>query len=448
MKKFFISLFAACTLVSLTACDGLITKAVTSILNKAGSDSTKTSDENDKDVKMRFSACERQDDGQTSNGAYSALDVSLAVPEGEGEAQHNVARGIRAICDRSPVAEELGKASADASIEGVADYYASAFKKGLKTGKVYPLCTYSLRISEKFQNKVGVVFSVTTGVWGNGGPWEYDTFVRFSDGNVLDSKNMINISKTQLRALVKKYGAEELSTMMSVEEGDYQVMPTADGKANLHISMGGHFFEDVEVPEEEITSYLTAEGKAVFESDGSTPAQQSQTQQSTTTNAAAEAFTLTNGKLGPIQTGQRFANIPATYEGLYDKYAYKKETMWGEGGDEWEEEYYQFTKAGKKIFRVLIYDGKIGSIELQAGSASIIKTQEGFYVGYPARTLFTKKRMEWTTYYEGTAFATSGHYTYYVNDSDLNTDSPDKVSDFKPNAKISMIVYSHNVESY
>lgn len=448
MKKFFISLFAACTLVSLTACDGLITKAVTSILNKAGSDSTKTSDENDKDVKMRFSACERQDDGQTSNGAYSALDVSLAIPEGEGEAQHNVARGIRAICDRSPVAEELGKAPADASIEGVADFYASAFKKGLKTGKVYPLCTYSLRISEKFQNKVGVVFSVTTGVWGNGGPWEYDTFVRFSDGNVLDSKNMINISKTQLRALVKKYGAEELSTMMSVEEGDYQVMPTADGKANLHISMGSHFFEDVEVPEEEITSYLTAEGKAVFEADGSTPAQQSQTQQNTTTNAAAEAFTLTNGKLGPIQTGQRFANIPATYEGLYDKYAYKKETMWGEGGDEWEEEYYQFTKAGKKIFRVLIYDGKIGSIELQAGSASIVRTQEGFYVGYPARTLFTKKRMEWTTYYEGTAFATSGHYTYYVNDSDLNTDSPDKVSDFKPNAKISMIVYSHNVESY
>lgn len=448
MKKFFISLFAACTLVSLTACDGLITKAVTSILNKAGSDSTKTSDENDKDVKMRFSACERQDDGQTSNGAYSALDVSLAIPEGEGEAQHNVARGIRAICDRSPVAEELGKAPADASIEGVADFYASAFKKGLKTGKVYPLCTYSLRISEKFQNAVGVVFSVTTGVWGNGGPWEYDTFVRFSDGNVLDSKDLINISKTQLRALVKKYGAEELSTMMSVEEGDYQVMPTADGKANLHISMGSHFFEDVEVPEEEITSYLTAEGKAVFEADGSTPAQQSQTQQSTTTNAAAEAFTLTNGKLGPIQTGQRFANIPATYEGLYDKYARKVETKWDEDG-EWTEEFYQFTQNGKDIFRVYYDDNKrITSITLQEGSASIVKTQEGFYVGYPARTLFTKKPMEWTTYFQGTTFATSGHYTYSVNDEDLNTEIPYKVSDFKPNAKIRMIVYSHNVESY
>lgn len=441
MKNLIISIFTISALMTLTACGG--SSSNNSIITGSGDEN-----QNDKDDKMLFSTCERQDDGQTSDGAYAALDVSLAVPEGEGTAQRNVASGIRAICDRSPVAEELGKAPADASIKDIADFYASAFKKGLKTGKVYPLCTYSLRISEKFQNAVGVVFSVTTGVWGNGGPWEYDTFVRFSDGNVLDSKDLINISKTQLRALVKKYGSEELSTMMSVEEGDYQVMPTADGKANLHISMGGHFFEDVEVPEEEITSYLTAEGKAVFEADGSTPAQQSQTQQSTTTNAAAEAFTLTNGKLGPIQTGQRFANIPATYEGLYDKYAYKKETMWGEGGDEWEEEYYQFTKAGKKIFRVLIYDGKIGSIELQAGSASIIKTQEGFYVGYPARTLFTKKRMEWTTYYEGTAFATSGHYTYYVNDSDLNTDSPDKVSDFKPNAKISMIVYSHNVESY
>lgn len=265
MKKLFISLFAVSTLMTLTACEGAATKVVTNFLNKAGSDSKNPNDENGKDAGMQFSACERQDDGQTPDGAYAELDVSLPVPKGEGDAQRNVARGIRAICDRSPVAEELGKASADASIESVADYYASAFKKGLKTGKVYPMCTYSLHISEKFQNKVGVVFCVTTGVWGNGGPWEYDTFVRFSDGNVLDSKDLIYIPKTQLRALVKKYGTEELSTYMSVEEEDYQVMPAADGKVNLHVSMGSHFFENVEVPKEEIVPYLTEEGKAVFE---------------------------------------------------------------------------------------------------------------------------------------------------------------------------------------
>ncbi len=180
-----------------------------------------------------------------------------------------------------------------------------------------------------------------------------------------------------------------------------------------------------------------------------TPVQRTQTPQRSATQVAAKTFTLTNGKLGPIQTGVRFANIPATYAGLYDKYTYKKETMGGEGGDEWEEEYYQFTKAGKKIFRVLIFDGKIGSIELQEGSSGIIKTQEGFYVGYPARTLFTKKSMQWDTYYEGTTFGTSGHYTYYVNDADLNnTDTPYKVSDLKPNAKICMIVYNHNVGTY
>ena len=176
--------------------------------------------------------------------------------------------------------------------------------------------------------------------------------------------------------------------------------------------------------------------------------QRTQVQQRSISQPATKTFTLMNGKLGPVQTGVKFANIPATYSGLYDKYIYKKELMGGEGGDEWEEEYYQFTKGGKKIFRVLIYDGKIVSIELQEGSSGIVKTQEGYHVGYPARTLFTKKRMEWITYYEGTSFATSGHYTYYVNSDDLINIEPTNVNHFKPNAKVCMITYSHNVESY
>ncbi len=442
MKNLIISIFTISALMTLTACGG--SSSNNSIITGSGDEN-----QNDKDDKMLFSTCERQDDGQTSDGAYAALDVSLAVPEGEGTAQRNVASGIRAICDRSPVAEELGKAPADASIKDIADFYASAFKKGLKTGKVYPMCTYSLRISEKFQNKVGVVFSVTTGVWGNGGPWEYDTFVRFSDGKVLDSKDLIKIPETKLRALVKKYDSEEISTYMSVEEGGYQVMPAANGKVCLHVSTGSHFFEDVEVPKEEVDPYLTAEGKAVFDAQSKdTPIQQTQTQQNTATETEAEGFTLTDGKLGPIQTGVRFANIPATYAGLYDKYARKTETKWDEDG-EWTEEFYQFTKAGKNIFRVYIDEGKkITTIELQAGSSTIVKTQEGFYVGYPARTLFTKKPMEWTTYFQGTAFATSGHYTYVVNDEDLNNDAPYKVSDFKPTAKIRSICYQHEVYNY
>lgn len=176
--------------------------------------------------------------------------------------------------------------------------------------------------------------------------------------------------------------------------------------------------------------------------------QRTQVQQRSTTQPAAKTFTLMNGKLGPVQTGVKFANIPATYSGLYDKYTRKTETMADEDG-EWTIEYYQFTKAGKNIFRANIDAGKIVSITLQAGSASIVKTQEGFYVGYSARTLFTKKRMEWNTYFQGTCFATSGHYTYEVNDEDLNnTDIPYKVADFKPNAKISSITYQHSIGEY
>lgn len=171
--------------------------------------------------------------------------------------------------------------------------------------------------------------------------------------------------------------------------------------------------------------------------------QRTQVQQSTTTQAATTTFTLVNGKLGPVQVGSKFANIPATYAGLYDKYIHETQTMEDMDG-EWTVEYYQFTKAGKNVFRVDLDDTKkISSITLQEGSSSLVKTPDGFYVGYPARTLFTKKRMEWSTYYDGCTFATSGNFTYKVNDEDLvNIDIPQNVNHFKPTAKVSSIIYS------
>ena len=177
--------------------------------------------------------------------------------------------------------------------------------------------------------------------------------------------------------------------------------------------------------------------------------QRTTAQRPATQAAAAKTFTLTNGKLGPVQTGVKFANIPATYAGLYDKYTRKVETMADEDG-EWTTEYYQFTKAGKKVFRVNLDDSKkISSITLQEGSAAIVKTPEGYHVGYLARTLFAKKRMQWENYYTGTVFASSGHYSFEVNSDDLlNTDIPTKAGDFKPTAKICSITYVHTVESY
>lgn len=172
---------------------------------------------------------------------------------------------------------------------------------------------------------------------------------------------------------------------------------------------------------------------------------QAQTPQRTAQSAqtAAKTFVLTDGKLGPVQVGQKFANIPAAFAGLYDKYTRKVETMADMDG-EWTVEYYLFTLAGKPIFRVDVDDNKtITMLTLQSGSSAIVKTQEGFHVGYSVRSLFAKKRMEWSTYYEGEAFATSGHYTYKMSSDDLiNTDIPQNANQVKPTAKLTAIIYS------
>lgn len=156
---------------------------------------------------------------------------------------------------------------------------------------------------------------------------------------------------------------------------------------------------------------------------------------------ASNAFVLGNGKLGPIQIGKSISQLPKSVTGLYDKFVYKKEVHESDMEDNWTEEYYLFTKGGKTIIRTDVEGKKITSIVLE-GASSFIKTAEGLYVGYSAQELFKKKRMEWETYYEGTTFATNGHYTYYVNSDDVpNTDIPSKASDFKPSAKIMRIVY-------
>lgn len=152
-------------------------------------------------------------------------------------------------------------------------------------------------------------------------------------------------------------------------------------------------------------------------------------------------FTLNNGKLGSIQIGQNYSSLPKSYAGLYDKYTYKKMVHESDMEDDWVEEYLLFTNNGKEVFRTGVENRKITSITLERGG-SFIKTSEGFYVGCPVRELLAKKRMQWENYYEGYVFATSGHYTYYVNSDDVpNTDIPEKASDFKSTAKLMRITY-------
>lgn len=156
---------------------------------------------------------------------------------------------------------------------------------------------------------------------------------------------------------------------------------------------------------------------------------------------AATAFVLDKGKLGPIEMGKARASLPEKEEGLYDSFRYKKETMSDMDG-EWEEELLYFNKGGKDIVSARLEGGKIAAISLLEGS-EFITTPDGFHVGYNARELFNKLKVEWETYFEGYAFASKGGYTYYVDSRDVpDNDLPQKATDLRADAPVVKIVYS------
>ena len=102
-----------------------------------------------------------------------------------------------------------------------------------------------------------------------------------------------------------------------------------------------------------------------------------------------------------------------------------------------------FIKNGKEIVSVGVDDGKVTSFWVGKG-ASFIRTVSGFHVGSLAREFFRKNpKMNWAPiFYENCVEATSKDYIYTMDIEDLiNTDTPRRAEDFKPNAKIISIYY-------
>ena len=152
------------------------------------------------------------------------------------------------------------------------------------------------------------------------------------------------------------------------------------------------------------------------------------------------SFVLDKGTLGPIAIGKAYTDLPQSVEGLYDTFKYKIETHEDDMDGEWTEEYVMFYNDGKEIFSTGIDGKKITSVTLLK-NATNIKTADGYYVGYDARRLFQEKKMDWETYYMGEVFACKDGYTYFVSSDVVNTEIPEKTSDFKSNATLSKIVY-------
>lgn len=167
------------------------------------------------------------------------------------------------------------------------------------------------------------------------------------------------------------------------------------------------------------------------------------TGKSTTTvqqGASQQTFILQNGTLGPVKRGMAIGSLPKQYPGLYDKFTRDKEYY----NDEDFDEYLLFTKNGQEIFSAYLNENKIGSICLLSGSSSFIKTPEGYYVGYSVNQLNKEKKLEWEHHMdEAETWATSGEYTYYVENNDVIEDDKNEllVRGFKTGAKIIEIAH-------
>lgn len=160
-------------------------------------------------------------------------------------------------------------------------------------------------------------------------------------------------------------------------------------------------------------------------------------------NTATAKFVLGDGELGPLSIGQTVSSLPKSVPGLYDRYKYVKESYENEMEGEIENiEQCDFYKGGKKIFSAMTPNKKITSFELYEGS-SFIKTVDGLYVGYPARSLFAKfKNKRWTPpYYYGVTCCVSGRYEYVMPVLIEGESTPKKATDFSSSAKVTSIRY-------
>ena len=179
----------------------------------------------------------------------------------------------------------------------------------------------------------------------------------------------------------------------------------------------------------------------IFGSVMPTMAQQKKTPVKQAGNNSAAKFILGNGELGPLSIGQTVSSLPKSVAGLYDSFKYVNETYENEMEGEMETiEQCEFYKGGKRIFCAMTPNKKIESFELYEGSL-FIQTADGIYVGYPARSLFTKYRSKkWTPpYYYGETCCVNGRYEYVMPVIIEGERTPSKTTDFSSNAKVTTI---------
>lgn len=112
-----------------------------------------------------------------------------------------------------------------------------------------------------YQNESSVVLHFIDGLYGNGGPQEFDYVVRLSDGHIMRQQEMVLISDNRLEAIMNRYVTGDFSANLS--EG-YHLSPVSLDSCKIIWPIGSHFNGEVIIPISELEPFFTEEGKALF----------------------------------------------------------------------------------------------------------------------------------------------------------------------------------------
>ena len=213
-----------------------------------------------KDSPLEFERYEQQGDTTNFSGVPAGINVFFDIPKGGGSKQENVEKAIREIISQSNLAKEVGH-PIEGSLKEVAGDYVKRFLKYAATNDELGPVQCDLGIVSGYQNESSVTLHIVDGLYGNGGPQEYDYVVRLSDGHIMQQKEMIQISDNALKALIEKNLADEIP--VNLDEG-YCLSPTSTDSCKVIWPIGSHFNGEALIPLSDLEPFLTEEGKILF----------------------------------------------------------------------------------------------------------------------------------------------------------------------------------------
>ena len=214
---------------------------------------------------LTFSTYEKEEATESLEGVPAGMTLKIDIPDGESERAAKVVSIIRQLVTDSEIGDQIG-APKEGTLQEVCDDYIERFRKGIAKEDLTPGCEYHLEILNGYQSTDYICFHVSDGIFGNGGPMEREVVFRLSDEHQMEESEMYNLPDDKWMELARKYAEgeekEKLQNMESLMGGE--IVPDEKG-CKYHYATSMHIFNVVYFPVSEIASYLTEEGRKIFD---------------------------------------------------------------------------------------------------------------------------------------------------------------------------------------